>query len=87
MNPDAIHNPKPKHYHQNKRPAVTDQWQGNASNRQHRDCHTDILKNVRENQRTHPDDKQKAKLIARKKSDEETSQKQQPKSSYQEHST
>ncbi len=52
MNPNAVNDPEPKHDHEDKRPAVTDQWQRYTGNRQHRDRHSHILKNVREDERS-----------------------------------
>ena len=72
MDPDAVHDPEAKHDHQNERAAVTNQRQRNARNREHRDGHPDVLKNVGKNERSHPGDEKEPKLVARKKGDKET---------------
>ena len=54
MDPDAVHEPESKHNHQHKRAAVTDERQWHSGYRQHRDRHSHILKDVREDERRDP---------------------------------
>ena len=85
MNPDAVHDSKTKHDHENKRAAVADQRQRHAGDRQQRNRHSDVLEDVRENERSDPDDEQQSELIAGKKSDEQTGQQQKRESADQKH--
>ena len=50
-----------------------------------RDSHSDVLEDVRKNERSNPDDEQQSKLIAGKKSDEQTGQQQERESANQKH--
>src|SRR6185295_16894064 len=85
MDPHAIHDSKPKHNHQNKGPAVANEWQWHASNRHQRDGHADVLEDMGKNERTNPDDEEQPKLIAGKKSNEQTRQQQKSESAHQKH--
>jgi len=54
MDPDAVHEAEPKHDHEDKRAAVTDQGQRHAGNWQHRDRHSHVLENMCEDERSDP---------------------------------
>ena len=60
-----------------KRTAVTDQWQRHTGDWQHRDRHSHVLENVREDERGNPHDEKQTQLIAGKKRDKETRQQEQ----------
>ena len=77
MDPNAVHDPEPEHDHEHKRAAVTDEGQWDAGDGQHRDGHAHVLEDVREDERGDADNKEKTKLIAREKRDEETGEQKQ----------
>jgi len=76
VNPNAIHNAEAEHDHQDKRTAVTNQRQRNPGNRQDGNSHSDILKDVGEDERGNADDKKQPKLISCAKGNEQTGQQQ-----------
>ena len=77
MNPDTVHDPEPEHDHEHKRAAVTDQRQRNSRNRQQRNGHPDVLKNVRKNERRDSNNQKQPELITREEGDKKTGQEQQ----------
>ena len=72
MDPDAVHQAQAEHDHQHERTAVADQWQRHAGDRQHRDRHSYVLEDVREDKRSDADDQKKTQLVSGEKSDEKT---------------
>src|SRR5437764_13626424 len=76
MNPDAVHDSECEHNHERERTAVTDERQRHTGDRANCDSHPDILENVGENERGYPNHQKQTKLVAGKKRDEQTSQKQ-----------
>src|SRR6266571_8236115 len=74
MHPNAVHNAEREHDHERERTAVTDERQWHTSDRQNRNGHANVLKNVRENKRRDSNHQEQTKLVARKKCDEKTSQ-------------
>ncbi len=72
VDPDAVHETEPEHDHEHKRAAVTDQGQRYAGDWQHRNCHSHVLENMREDERGDPNHQQHTELIPGEKGDEET---------------
>ena len=72
MDPDAIHDSEAEHDHEDKGTAVTNEGQRNSRDRQHRNSHSNVLKNVGKNERGNSNDQQETKLILGEKCDEET---------------
>src|SRR6266487_171797 len=87
MDPNAVHDSEPEHNHEHKRTAITDERQRNTGDRQHRDCHPDVLKNVRKDEGGDADNKQQAELIAREKCNEETGEQKQGKRPNEQYAT
>src|SRR5438477_8759282 len=86
VNPNAVHNAKPEHDHEDKRSAITDERKGNTGDWQNRDRHPDVLKDVGENESGDSDDEQQSELITGTKSNEEAGQQEQGESTEQKHS-
>ena len=72
MDPDAIHQAQAEHDHEHEGAAVTDQRQWHAGDWQHRDGHSYVLEDVREDERRDTDHEKKTQLVAGEKSDEKT---------------
>jgi hypothetical protein len=77
VNPNAVHNAEPEHDHEDKRSAITDERKWNASDRQNRNRHPDVLKDVGENESSDSNDEQKSELITGAESNEEAGQQEQ----------
>src|SRR5947208_16535552 len=77
VNPNAVHNAKPEHDHEDKRSAITDARKWNASDRQNRNRHPDVMKDVGENESSDSNDEQKSESITDTDSNEETGQQEQ----------
>jgi hypothetical protein len=77
VNPNAVHNAKPEHNHEHKRSTITDERKWNASDRQNRNRHPDVLKDVGENESSDSNDEQKSELITGTESNEEAGQQEQ----------
>src|SRR6202011_1232969 len=67
MYPTAVHDSKREHDHERERTAIADEWQGHAGDGQDRYGHTDVLENVRENERADSDHEEQPKWAAGKK--------------------
>src|SRR5438094_4881470 len=72
MDPNAVHESETKHDHQHQRTAVTDQRQRHTGDWQHRNGHSHVLENVRENKSGDPHDQKQTQLITGKKSNKKT---------------
>jgi hypothetical protein len=77
VNPNAIHDPKPEHDHEDKRSAIADERKWNAGDWQNRNRHPDVLKDVGENESSDSNDEQKSELITGTESNEEAGQQEQ----------
>src|SRR3979411_727767 len=87
MDPNAVHDSKREHDHESERTAIADEWQGHAGDGQDRYGHTDVLENVRENERTDSDHEEQTKLVAGKERDEKTREQEQSKRTDKKHSS
>src|SRR5437773_10461432 len=86
MNPNAVHDAKPEHDHEDKRSAITDEWKRNASDRQNRNRHPDVLKDVGENKSSDSNDEQQSALITGTERNEEAGHQEEGESPEQKHS-
>ena len=80
VNPNAVHNAKSEHDHQDKRSAITDERKRHARDRQNRNRHPDVLKDVGENESNDSNDEQESELITGTESNEEAGHQEQSES-------
>ena len=85
VNPNTVHDAEPEHDHEDKRSAVADERKWNASDRQNRNRHANVLKDVRENESGDSDDEQQSELVTGTERDEETGQQKQGESAQEKH--